>query len=291
MYDRILVPTDGGGPATAALEYGAKLAARLESTVHVLHVTEAPLEEDETDALDGAGDRKRTGEAIPDRAGEWVRAEGVAVVDAVRSGDPLEEIPDYAREEGIDAIVMGTHGRTGIGRFVLGSVTEHVVRTAAIPVLVVRGDDDVRTTLPSETVVVPIDDSEHAEAALEEGIEVAMQFDATLHVLSVVDVSPIGLEPQVDLQVNRLEEGAQRVIDDAAERATARGVDDVVSSMSFGSIHRGITSYAVDNDADLLVMGTHGRSGLDRYLLGSVTERVLRTAPAPVLTVRARESE
>lgn len=290
MYDQILVPTDGDGPAKVALEYGAKLAARLGATVHVLHVTEAPLEEGETDALDGTGDRERTGEAIPDRAGEWVRAEGVTVVDAVRSGDPLEEIPDYAREEGIDAIVMGTHGRTGIERFVLGSVTEHVVRTAAIPVLVVRGDDDVRTHLPDETVVVPIDDSEHAEVALEEGIEVATRFDATLHVLSVVDVSPTGLEPQVDLQVNRLEEGAQRVVDDAAERATARGVD-VVSSMSFGSIHREITSYAVDNDADLLVMGTHGRSGLDRYLLGSVTERVLRTAPAPVLTVQARDSE
>ncbi|MCU4973873.1 universal stress protein [Halobacteria archaeon AArc-m2/3/4] len=275
MYDRILVPTDGSGPATAALEYGVRLAAILEATVHVLHVVEAPDEP----------------ENVLEDASGWARADGVSVIDDVRRGDPLEEIPAYAREEDIDAIVMGTHGRTGIGRFVLGSVTEHVVRTADVPVLVVRGDDDVRTQLPYETIVVPIDDSEHAELAIEVGIEAATKFDATLHVVSVIDVSPMGLEPQVDLRVDRLEDGAARIVDDAAQRATDRGVDDVVSTTVFGSIHRGITSYAADNDADLLIMGTHGRSGLDRYLLGSVTERVLRTAPAPVLTVQAPDTE
>lgn len=287
MYDRILLPTDGSGPATAALEYGARVAERFDASVHVLHVAERVPGRDEAEA-ENRRDSERSSDEVLESARDWVDVEGVPASDEVVTGDPIDVIPSYAAEEGFDLIVMGTHGRTGIGRYVLGSVTEAVVRTADVPVVVVRGTDEVRTALPYETIVVPTDGSEHAAVALDRGIELAARSDATLHALSVVDVSPIGLDPEVDLRVDRLEAGAQRVVDDARARAEDRGVD-VVTSTSFGSIHRGIASYAQEQDADLLVMGTHGRSGLDRFLLGSVTERVLRTAPTPVLTVRADE--
>jgi nucleotide-binding universal stress UspA family protein len=278
MYDHILVPTDGSGPATTALEYGAELAATVDATVHVLYVNE-------TAAADS--DRERTGEEIVSDACDRVDAEGATATGDVRTGDPSDVVPAYASEHDVDVVVMGSHGRGGVGRFVLGSVTEHVVRTADVPVIVVRGDDDVRTHLPYETVVVPIDGSEHAAVALERGIDVATAFDATLHVLSVVDASPIGSEPGVGVRGDQLQAHARRIVDDAAERVERADVD-VTAETRIGSIHREIASYARENEADLLVMGTHGRSGFHRFLLGSVTERVLRTAPAPVLTARTR---
>ncbi|MFC4247998.1 universal stress protein [Natribaculum luteum] len=277
MFDHILVPTDGSGPATAALEYAAAIAAANDATVHVLHVTETPPDEED--------------EEIVTTARDWVTAAGAAVDEEVVQGEPDETICEYAADRGVDGIVMGTQGRQGLERFVLGSVTESVVRNATVPVLVVRRGSDVRREYPYETIVVPIDGSEHAVAALEHGIEIATRHDATLHLLSVVDVRATGVDAVADLQADQFAEYARTIVDDAAAKARTAGVDDVVTTVTFGSTYREIRSHAQDHEADLLVMGTHGRHGFDRLMLGSVTERVLRTAPAPVLTVRVPETE
>ncbi len=277
MFDHILVPTDGSGPATAALEYAAAIAAANDATVHVLYVTETPPDEED--------------EEVVATAREWVTDAGAAVDEEVVQGEPDETICEYAAERGVDGIVMGTQGRQGLERFVLGSVTESVVRNATVPVLVVRRGSDVRREYPYETIVVPIDGSEHAVAALEHGIELANRHDATLHLLSVVDVRATGVDAVADLQADQFAEYARTIVDDTAAKARTAGVDDVVTTVTFGSTYREIRSHAQDYEADLLVMGTHGRHGFDRLMLGSVTERVLRTAPAPVLTVRVPETE
>ncbi|WP_436925914.1 universal stress protein [Halosimplex amylolyticum] len=141
-----------------------------------------------------------------------------------------------------------------------------------------------------EDILVPTDGSDGASRALDEAVDLAAAFDATVHSLYVVDVSAVGPETgAVDL-VESFEQMGEDTTDAAVTRARDAGVD-AVGSVATGRPHRSILDYVEENDIDLVVMGTHGRTGLERYLLGSVTEKVVRTAEVPVLTVRAGEDE
>ncbi|AXR77056.1 universal stress protein [Natrarchaeobaculum sulfurireducens] len=279
MFDRILVPTDGSGPANAALEYAGEIAAREDLTVTVLHVVDPDDDPPEASVED-----------LLEEGRTWAAEADAPIIDAVRTGTPREAILEFAADRDVDAIVMGSRGRRGIGRLVLGSVTEGVVREADVPVLVVRGSADVRRRYPVETVLVPTDGSVHADAALEHALAIGDHLEADVHVVTSVDVSPAELGEGTDLRLDRLETHAQSVVDDATDRAASVGLE-VTTAVRHGSIARTIGAYADEHDVDLLIMGTHGRSGIDRLLLGSATERVLRTAPAPVLTIRAPETD
>lgn len=166
-----------------------------------------------------------------------------------------------------------------------------------------------------QTVVFPTDGSDGSEAALEHAADVADQYGATLHVLFVVQdgIGPSGLvrKEHEDIQtsemvgqdhesqssgmthedhdVSNMEEYGQVIVSEAAESVSDDiGVETVVLH---GNPYERILDYADENDADIIVMGTHGRTGVDRYLLGSVTEKVVRTADVPVLTVRMNEDD
>ncbi|MEF8802552.1 MAG: universal stress protein [Halolamina sp.] len=136
-----------------------------------------------------------------------------------------------------------------------------------------------------DDVLLPVARGEVEEnPAVERAVSLAEQYDATLHLLSVVD--PIVFDP-ITPKINRvheaLEEGAEKAVDEAAERARSRDVD-VETHVGRGIPHDVITEYAGDH-ADILVIATHGREGLDHALLGSVTEKVVRSAEVPVLSV------
>ncbi|AEH39343.1 universal stress protein [Halopiger xanaduensis] len=283
MYDRLLVPTDGSGPDNAALELASRIASPA-ATIHLLFVSEDDRDVSPSDALD------RTAEEILADARETATADVETVVTEEKRGDPRARILEYIEAAEIELVVMGAHGRQEAGAGILGRVTEEVVRNASVPVLVVRASDDIQSRYPFDRVLVPTDGSEHARIALERGVEIAAETGATLHLLSVVDVTRYGADSETDALVDRLEEDAKDALEAAAESATADGVD-VRTAVTVGSVHREISAYAETEDVDLLIMGTHGRSDPERELLGSVTERVLRTAPAPVLTVRARQTD
>jgi nucleotide-binding universal stress UspA family protein len=140
-------------------------------------------------------------------------------------------------------------------------------------------------------ILVPTDGSPASDAAIEHAIDLARQYDAALHALYVVDGAAYStLEAGADVVVDALEsegEEATRRVAEAAERAGV-GCETTVAS---GTAYRAIRDYVDEHAVDMVVMGTHGRQGLDRYLLGSVTERVVRTADVPVLTVRRSTDE
>ena len=139
MYERILVPTDGSDGARAAFDHALELAALVEAEVHVVHAVDptlVPAEVGVPQVLDALVD---AGEEIVQ---ELERAAGeVAIETAVLTGSPTAAIRQYAEEHGIDLIVMGTRGRTGLDRWLLGSVTERVVRTSPVPVLTIGSVD------------------------------------------------------------------------------------------------------------------------------------------------------
>jgi nucleotide-binding universal stress UspA family protein len=137
-----------------------------------------------------------------------------------------------------------------------------------------------------ETVLVPTDGSEGASAAADRAVDIAGTYGATLHALYVADVRMSPITPEMDADaIEALVEGSggppTRAVIERAEDAGVPAVEAILP----GVPHETIREYAADHGVDLVVMGTHGRSGLDRYLLGSVTERVLRTVDAPVMTV------
>jgi nucleotide-binding universal stress UspA family protein len=138
-------------------------------------------------------------------------------------------------------------------------------------------------------ILVPTDGSTASATAVEHAIDLAAHYDATLHVLYVVDVTGYSaLEVGADVVASALEEEGEHAVGDVV--GTAEDADiHTQSSIEHGTPHRAIIDYATAESVDLIVMGTHGRTGVGRFLLGSVTERVVRTAPVPVLTVRGDE--
>ena len=287
MYDEILFPTDGSDGAVGAVTHVLDIAATNDATVHILFVTDTTqmsatrMRGDIVDALEAEGEDVVTETAA--------RAEkrGVSTVTEVVQGEPYREIVEYADSRGVDLIVMPTHGRQGLERFILGSTTERVLRRANVPVLTIQPDEDTTIEYPYKNVLVPTDGSECANQALALGTDVATTHGAALHLLSIVSVTSLGVDVRSEVRTTALEERANDLIEDAKEFATNAGVDSVSTTVGYGaSIHRAILSYLDDHDIDLVVVGTRGRTGFDRYVLGSVTEYLVRTSPIPVLTVR-----
>ncbi len=136
-----------------------------------------------------------------------------------------------------------------------------------------------------ERILLPTDGSEGNNRAVRQAIDLASETGAELHVLFVVEEMPYAPEMMDDRVEARLREIGEEAIEDIRKRADEAGVE-LRTAIEDGVPHRSILEYADTEGVDLIVMGTQGRSGLDRYLLGSVTERVVRSAEIPVLTVR-----
>ncbi|WP_049985429.1 universal stress protein [Halobellus rufus] len=142
-----------------------------------------------------------------------------------------------------------------------------------------------------DSILVPTDGSPASEGAVGHAIELAKQYGSTLHALYVVDTGAYSaMEVGSDIVVEALREEGEQAVARVAEEAEAAGVD-VETAVETGIAHRSITEYVDDEGIDLVVMGTHGRTGVGRFLLGSVAEKVVRTADAPVMTVRSETEE
>ena len=142
-----------------------------------------------------------------------------------------------------------------------------------------------------DRIVLPVDGSDEAMAASDHAIDLADKYDATLHVLHVVDTRAYDAEGITQTVIEPLETRGERAVESVAEIAADRGLDRVETAVIQGEPHETILEYVDDHDIDLLVMSTHGRTGVKRYLLGSVTEKTIRTAPVPVHVVRVAEDD
>ncbi|NUB89837.1 universal stress protein [Haloterrigena sp. SYSU A558-1] len=302
MDTRILVPTDGSDSARAALEHALDIAADRDAVVHVLNVADTnqpSLTRLGTQVVDAL---EEEGEEIVSAAAELAAERDVAVSTHVVQGEPRETIVEFvtagaeSESESDDAdgvafdfVVMGAHGRRGLGEYILGSVTDYVVNRSEVPVLTVRAADDARATYPYGDVLVPTDGSVHARAAVELGAQFANRCGGTLHLLSVMDELPEVADAETAPLPAQLEENLREALEEDAATAARAGADDVETAIETGSVPREVLAYAEAEAIDLVVMGTHGRTGIDRHLLGSFTERVIRTSPVPVLTTRRAE--
>ena len=291
MYDTILVPTDGSDHSLRAAEHGQYLAGIFDATLHVISAVDVEsvtgmidtgvLNRQFVDRLEEAGERaiEETRPVLDERG---------RVKTARIEGEPSEAILEYADDCGADLIAMGTHGRTGLNRYIAGSVTERVVRLADAPVLTVRATERSRIDEGYGEILVPADGSDSAEAAVDHGLAIAQRTDARVHTVNVVYVDEVDLSPNYTPPaelIERLESEGRAATERVVDLARERGLE-VVTEIREGLPARDLLEYAEENAIDLIAMGTTGRRGLDRYLLGSTTEGIVRRADVPVLAVK-----
>lgn len=287
MYN-IIVPLDGSTLAEQALEMALVLARVLLGEIRLVRVLE-PL------GRSGPGDAGRAAaEAYLARVAARL-PEDVRVNRHVLTGTPVDALHTFAATAPGAMIVMSTHGRGAMGRLVFGSVTEKVLRGTSVPVVVVRDalpGPDSRLRF----VLVPLDGSAVSEAALPMGMELARRSGATLCLVRVVDpyppsqYSPLGSGTLL-VDDDLISELGQQVRDDArayldgiGKRLRDEGVR-VVWEVRLGRPADEIVRAAETTGADLVVMSTHGRSGIRRWAFGSVTEEVMRSGVTSVLVI------
>lgn len=290
MYDTILVPTDGSTAAETATQTALTLAQRFDASIHAITITDRDDVPADV-APEAIKERTQRGEkTLATFADQAAKAGVTTMTHGIETTAPTHQaIIDYATDHDADLIVMGTHGRTGLNRLVLGSVTERTLRVSPIPVLTVHEDTSLDPDV--ETVLVPTDGSDAACIAADHGIGLAAATDAAMHVVHVVDLTAVSGELASAELFDALEETGQKAVDAVIDRADEANLHAIEASILSGTPARALLNYVDERDIDLVVMGTHGRTGLSRYLLGSVTEKIVRLADLPVLTVSPPEQQ
>jgi nucleotide-binding universal stress UspA family protein len=287
MYKEILFPFDGSDGAAETLHHAAEIANWTGGEIRLLYVadtTEYSTTRVQSTVVDG---QVKHGETVLETAIETLDSLGVEYATDVVQGAPAETIVDYAEEYDHDVIVMPTQGRQGLSRYLLGSVTEKVVRLSNVPVLTARMNHDDEFVFPYERVLLATDGSEVAEHAAMHGLDLAAALDATVHALSTVETDALGPDVRSETVTTARRETAEAAVETIANAAQRRGIDDVVRHVGEGPPAETILEYVEDEGIDAVVMGTTGRRGIGRILLGSIAEKTVRSAPVPVITVRS----
>ena len=295
MYEKILLPLDGSDTAQLAIPYAEKLAGGLGSQIKVIYVREP--HEDKYGNVHALYLQK-IAEAIKSGAEKYtdkLRSKKITVESAVLAGDPAQEIVDYAEREDIDLIVMSTHGRTGVTRWALGSVADRVLRATRKPLALIRAKNTGANTVPKgiiSKILVTVDGSKQSEVVILYVEELASKIRSEvvlLHVLEpsyyIFTVGGFQYDAYSEKQRNSMKAFYGDYLEGKANKFRGRGITTKYQVM-FGIVAEVIIDFSDKIKADFVAMSTHGRSGVSRWVLGSVAERVLRAGNTSLLLVR-----
>lgn len=281
---KFLIPVDGSPPSWAALFEAACLAAQKEAEMVLVHVVQEVFQGADLVAPYNDELRKK-GQGFLDQARVQLEAAGLNVRARLLKGDPDSGLLTAVEEEAPDLIAMGTHGRSALSRFFLGSLAEEMLSRTPCPMLVTRKEcegldiEAARRWMGARKVLLGMDGSEHARRAIDI-LPALMSDGGEVTMLSATDLLYSGQE-HLELMRRALEE------DSLPALARLPGIQ-VRFRVENGSAARSLVAVAEEIDADLIVLGTRGRGGLGHALLGSVTREVARCAGCPVLAVHGQ---
>lgn len=295
MIARILVPLDGSPLAMRALPYGESLALATQARLILMRAVEAH-------ALTGRG-RARARSTAMEAAERYLeevaaplRERGLTVDIVVPYGSAAEQIEEEVDLREIDLVVMATHGHSGLGRWVYGSVAAHVLHATEVPVLLVRAWETAKADASfadTPRILVPLDGSNFAESAL----PVARDLAAALRgeIMLVRSIVPPEVAVLSELAYSQFDEVAEAkaatsYLDQIARTEVPAGIP-VQSIAQVGMPAYLIAELARLNNASLIVMATHGRTGIGRLVMGSVADGVLRQGTTPLLLVHPETDE
>lgn len=296
MTRTIVVPLDRSQVAESALPFAIALAKQTDARLSLLSVIDLPYEFaawlDVSTVIDARID-------IEDAYADYLESlaleiEDVQVDAMVRAGNAATEIERYIEDLEDPVVVMASHGRSGVRRMLVGSVTQQVVHRVRTPVIVVPArtpQDPEWTPDRLESMLVPLDGSDFAEVALEAGLNLLGDRKPRIHLMRVVEVVSwyggpysgmdyYGLDPYIDVARDAADTYLAGIAADLRERGY-----DVTTEVRVGLVSDQIEAVATNEDVELVVMATHGRSGVGRLIFGSVAERTLRQTPVPLMLV------
>jgi nucleotide-binding universal stress UspA family protein len=277
---RILVPLDDSPEARVALPYAAALAT---PGTEIVLLTVVPTATDADAARAGL-----------ETAAQHLRVAGQTVRTEVATGDPARRIVDMAADLGAELIVMASHGRGALGRLIYGSVADQVGRESPVPVMVVRARQLEPGPIGITRLVVPLDGSSRAEAALPVATSISRRLGTPISLVRVVDPADlmppaIGVGEAIPFEIydeaeKELEQKARHYLDTVAQKLREQGLP-VATSMLMGSPASSIEE--MTHLGDVVVLSSHERTGVMRWLLGSVAEKLSREDESPVILVPA----
>ncbi|HEV8124424.1 MAG TPA: universal stress protein [Gemmatimonadales bacterium] len=298
-FRSILVPLDGSTYSVQALALAEQFARKAGATVHLVLVhqraptwfnpPEVPVD---MAAFDDAA-LQREVDYLAGVARRFAANSGLPVKHRVLDGDVPSAIEEFSMAQGVDLVVMTTHGHTGITRLWLGSTADKLIRRLRIPVLVVRPVQDAAIVPPRiRRILVPLDGSRLSASILDQAGALARSHAAELVLAMIVEplppmVPPVPYPlslPPVSEEARILED--QRYLDAVRIRMEDEGLQVETRVLMGRKVAKQITEVAIRESCDLIAMATHGAGGLDRLLMGSVTDQVVRRASIPVLVLR-----
>ena len=289
----ILAATDFSEYSKAALDICLSASRCMKTKLYVLHTIEKlPHDYLHLSSSTAPADiKQKLEEEAIDKIKAMVPEEVMEkgdIIPMVRFGKPFLEIIQVAKEENVDLLVIGTHGRAGVERVILGSVAERLVRKAGCPVMVIKG----RKYAGFKRIIVPIDFSDCSRKALEYAIATARSHNSRLTILHVYDESFV--EPYINAANS--EEEADEIMKEI-ELVNETKYDEFLKTIDFSGVEcdklliKGIPEIQIvesvmAHQADLVVMGTHGRAGIKHILIGSTAEEVVRTVHCDIIILK-----
>lgn len=281
-YKKMLVAIDGSESGFHALKESFKLASNEKSWITVTCVVPSYEGDLDTVALGSviASIRKPCEQAL-EEAKRIARSEGVLIKTVCEEGESYERIIDLSEEENAELIIMGRRGLTRLERVLMGSVTARVIGHSRRDVLIVPRDAEIQWN----KILITTDGSKYSKAATGRAIDFAMAYGGELKVLSIVDM-PAEFYGEAPDAVEDLINKAKAYVEDVKKQAEAAGVK-TETLVREGETYRIILDVAEDLGVNAIVMGSHGKTGLRRLLMGSVTEKVIGYASCPVLVVKS----
>jgi len=292
----ILCTTDFSDFSNHAIPYGIRLAKAFGAKLYVCHVIDiTPIAAYDEAVVQWVDQQKAVTDYAQDQLNSLVGEQPLDVEQVVIPGHPVDDITHLAQEKQIDLAIAATHGRSGLKRMVLGSVTERLMQTLPCPLLSVRSpekeitassDQDIRMN----KILVGCDFSADSLLAFEYALSLAQEFQSELHLVHVIE-PPIykHLFKQDIKPSEELRESIREPLDNMLHKMVpeeARHWCRHTTALLAGPPHEELTQYAQVNDMDLIVLGIRGHGLVETLLVGSTTDRVIRQAHCPVLSVR-----
>jgi nucleotide-binding universal stress UspA family protein len=299
MYSRILVPLDGSSTAEQVLPYVRLLGKKTGTNVTLLRALEdlpAEIVEQDQGAYlnDAIGRELRQQRRKLNQVAAVLNREGISTSVIVEEGKPEELIITQAEKLPDTLIAMATHGRSGVGRWVMGSVTDRVLHATVNPMLVVRAKEEAEVPAEKiETIIVPLDGSLLGEGALPYAQDIAKTTDAVIILVRVVAPGSFYYGtaeyyvPAAGDAFGKVTAGATEYVSSIAKQLTDEGVSEVKGVTLNGPPAAVLVDTAKEYANSMVVMTTHGRSGIGRWVMGSVADHVVRHSGDPVVMIRA----
>jgi nucleotide-binding universal stress UspA family protein len=296
-FKRIVVPTDFSETAQVAVNLAGEMAGYYAARLDIVHAVDASVY-----AYAGypfaalSKDLVSSAESGVQKVKLPSAAERAKVQRFVLSGSPASEVVDHAERHKADLVVIGTRGHGAVARFFLGSVADRVLHEAHCPVLLTKKPKGEikhpkRKSKPFGRILFPTDFSDTANLALDRAVALAEDMDAQLFVMHVVDDSIITthVPDEREIILRELRKAALKQIE---KSLPPEHIDNFATTavVKRGDPGKQIAAYAERQHCDLVVMGSHGRTGVKRALLGSVADRVVRLAKCSVFIERAKEA-